>query len=244
MAIFHKIKAWLYKNLLTPDLSDYVIRVISERTLGIREICESAVTRGGADVPAPSMEHSVNLFLKEMGFLLCDGFSVNTEWFVASPHVRGGANSPGEKFNKDKHTVLFEFHQGILLRKELENIQVDIIGVAETGTQIEQVTDVKTGSVNDLLTPNRNLKIAGYKVKIAGNNVVNGIYFINTDTAERTKVDETDIVTNNPSALIVVIPNLLAGTYQLEITTQFSGNSKAPLKEPRSAIFEKALTVQ
>jgi hypothetical protein len=179
-----------------------------------------------------------------MGFLLCDGFSVNTEWFVASPHVRGGVNNPGEKFNKDKHTVVFEFHKGILLRKELENILVDFFGVAETGTQIEQVTDVKTGSVNDLLTPNRNLKIAGDNVKLSGDNVVNGIYFINTATAECTKVDEMDIVTNNPSELIVVIPDLPAGTYPLEVTTQFSGNSKAPLKEPRSVIFEKALTVQ
>jgi hypothetical protein len=43
MAILHKVKAWLYKNLLTPDPDDYVIRVVSERTLGVHEICVSAV---------------------------------------------------------------------------------------------------------------------------------------------------------------------------------------------------------
>ncbi|MDR2627457.1 MAG: DUF4469 domain-containing protein [Dysgonamonadaceae bacterium] len=44
--------------------------------------------------------------------------------------------------------------------------------------------------------------------------------------------------------MIIVIPALATGTYQLEVTTQFSGNSKAPLKEPRSAIFDRVLTVQ
>jgi hypothetical protein len=64
MVVLHKIKAWLYRNQLTSDPNDYVIRVIPERTLGIGEICKSDVTRGGADVPAPSMEHSVNICLK------------------------------------------------------------------------------------------------------------------------------------------------------------------------------------
>jgi hypothetical protein len=36
----------------------------------------------------------------------------------------------------------------------------------------------------------------------------------------------------------------VAGEYKLEITTQFSGaNSKQMLKEPRTSVFEKILTV-
>jgi hypothetical protein len=41
----------------------------------------------------------------------------------------------------------------------------------------------------------------------------------------------------------VMIPNLRPMTYQLEIITQFSG-SNTPLKSPRTAIFDKTLTVQ
>ncbi|MDR2815416.1 MAG: DUF4469 domain-containing protein [Proteiniphilum sp.] len=242
MAILHKIKAWLYLNLLTPDPEDYVIRPVSERTLSVTEICETAVSRGGADVSAPAMEHAVNLFHKEMGYQLCDGFSVNTGWYTAGPQVRGVANTPQEQYDKGKHTLLFEFHQGSLLRKELQNVDVEIIGVADTEAAIAQVTDVKTGSVNDLLTPNRNLKIAGYKIKIAGESAANGIYFVNRVTAERTKVDSSDIVTNNPSELIVMIPELTAGTYRVEVTTQYAVSLL--LKEPRTATFDKTLTVQ
>ncbi|MDR1983212.1 MAG: DUF4469 domain-containing protein [Prevotellaceae bacterium] len=240
--ILHKIKAWLYDNLLTENPNDYVARVNSERSLGVTDICESAVARGGADVSAAAMEHAVNLFLKEMGYRLCDGFSINTGWFTASVHIKGVFDSPNEAFDPKKHTLLFEFHQGSTLRKELETVTVDILGVAETGAVIAQVVDVKTGSVNDMLTPNRNLKISGHKLKIAGDSADNGVYFVNQVGGGRTKVDASDIVVNNPSELIVVTPALAAGTYSLEITTQYS--SGPLLKQPRTAVFDKILTVQ
>ncbi|MDR1120260.1 MAG: DUF4469 domain-containing protein, partial [Dysgonamonadaceae bacterium] len=223
-----------------PD--DYVIRPVSARTLNVKEICESASTRGGADIPAPAMEHAANLFLTEMGYLLCDGFSVNTGWFTAGPQIKGVANSPKEQFNRKKHTLLFEFHQGALLRKELENVTVDILGVADTDAVITQAVDVKSGSVNNLLTPSRNLRIAGQKIKIAGDHAANGIYFVSQATGERTRVDDSDIVTNNPSELLVVIPDLAPGAYLLEATTQYAVGSL--LKEPRTAMFDKTLTVE
>jgi hypothetical protein len=244
-ATLHKIKAWLYDNLLTQDNpNDYIARVHADRSLNVSDICESAVARGGADVPAAAMEHAVNLFLKEMGYRLCDGFSVNTGWFTAGVHIRGVFDSPDENFDPKKHTLLFEFHQGATLRKELEQVGVDILGIAETGAVIAQVTDVKTGSINDMLTPDRNLKISGHKIKIAGDSETDGVYFVNQDTQQRSKVDVTDIVTNNPSEVIVVIPSLPAGTYYLEIVTQFVGHSKNLLKEPRTAAFDRILTVQ
>jgi hypothetical protein len=61
-------------------------------------------------------------------------------------------------------------------------------------------------------------------------------------TSERTGVDISDIVTNNPSELIVVIPALAAGTYLLEVTTQYTPSTL--LKEPRTAMFDKTLTVK
>ncbi len=236
----HSIKARLYSNTLTEDPNDFVARVLSERSRNIKSICEIAVSRGGADVSAAAMEHGVSLFLKEMSYQLCDGYSVNTGYFTATPLIRGVFNSPIETFNPDKHSILFQFNQGELLRAELPNIEVDIQGVADTSLSIAQVTDIKSGSVNDLITPNRNLKIEGYKLKIAGESEANGVYFVNQSTQARTKVDASDIVTNNPSELIIVIPELTAGVYKLEVVTQYGGTT--PLKEPRTAQFGKPLT--
>jgi len=243
MSILHKIKAYLYDNVLTKDdPNDYIARVQSERSLTVKNICEAAVNRGGADVSAAAMEHSTELFLKEMAYQLCDGFSVNTGYFTAGALIRGVFNSPSETFNPDKHSLLFQFNQGEKLRTEISGIEISILGIAESGTAILQVKDVKTASVNDLLTPGRNLKITGSKIKLAGDHADNGIFFVNVATNTRTQVPADEIVSNNPAELIVVTPSLPAGSYTVEVVTQFAGSNM--LKEPRSAKLDKILTVQ
>lgn len=243
MAILHKIKAYLYDNFLTKDNpNDFIARTVSERSLSVKQICESAVTRGGADVSAAAMEHATALFLKEMAYQLCDGYSVNTGYFTAGTMIRGLFDSPNETFNNDKHSILFQFNQGEKLRAEIPNIEINILGMADASSAILQLTDVKSGSVNDLLTPGRNLKISGSKIKVAGDAAANGIFFVNADTNDRTQVEASDVVVNNPSELIVIIPALAAGTYKLEVVTQYSASKL--LVEPRTAAFDKVLTVQ
>lgn len=241
MATFHSIKARLHQNFLTEDPNDYSARVDSERSLSIRDVCNSAVSRGGAPTSAESMEHNVELFLKEMAYQLCDGYSVNTGYFTAGVLIKGVFNSPSETFDPEKHSVLFRFNQGALLRQEISNINVEILGVADTASEILEVEDVKSGSVNDVITPNRNLRIRGNKLKIAGDDATVGISFVNDATGDVIKVDPSEIVENMPSELIIVTPELASGSYRLQVTTQFS--SHALLKEPRTAFFEHILTV-
>jgi hypothetical protein len=241
--ILHRIKAYLYDNALTADNpDDFTAKANSERSLTVKQTCEAAVSRGGADISASAMEHAVNLFHKEQAYQLCDGFSVNTGWYTAGVKIKGTFQSPNEQFDPKKHSIVFEFRQGDLLRKELKSVTVDVLGVADSGLRITQVTDVKTGSVNGTITPNRNLKISGAKLKIAGDADSVGVYLIRKDNGERIKIDPTDIATNNPSELLIITPELTAGTYQVEVITQFAGSML--LKEPRSFILHKILTVE
>ncbi|RRD57063.1 DNA-binding domain-containing protein [Tannerella forsythia] len=239
----HTIKAYLYDNLLTPDPNDFTARVSSERSLSVADICHSAATRGGADVSDAAMSHAVELFLKEMAYRLCDGFAVNTGYFTAMPVVRGVFLNPNETFDPQRHTLQFQFTQGELMRREIEDVEVKIMGVAETGLYIGQVEDMKSRTVNEVLTPGFNLRVTGTKLRVVGDKPGVGIFFRETVTNTATKVDEGDIVVNNPSELMIIIPALPAGTYQLEVTTQFSTN-KQWLKEPRTSVFEKPLTVK
>ena len=244
MAVLHKIKAWLYDNPLTKDNpNDFTARVSSEKSLDIAQICASAVSRGGAPTSAEAMEVNTKLFLKEMAYLLSDGYGINTGYFTASTDISGVFNNSTEQFNPEKHNVIFQFRQGSLLRKELENIKVDILGVAKSELFVSEVTDIKSGTVNNLLTPNRNLRINGYKIKIVGDQPAIGVYFINQATQAEVKVDESEIVTNNPSELMIVIPELPSGEYKLQITSMFSGNASKPLKEARTTVFDKVLTM-
>lgn len=239
--VLHKIKAYLYENFLTDNPNDFVARVSSERTLHIPDICKAAVSRGGADTTAATMEHNVNLFFKEMGYQMSDGYSVNTGYFYAGALVRGVFDKATEKFNPAKHSVLFQFNQGEMLRQELPTIDVEILGVVENNVFIDQVIDVKTGTINEILTPGRNLKIVGSRLKIAGDNPNNGIFLIHQTSGTSTRVDATDIIVNKPSELIILIPTLAAGNYQLMIQTQYSPSKL--LKEPKSSTLDIVLTV-
>ena len=238
----HKIKARLKDNPLTSEPNDFSAVVNPERSLTIKDICESSSSRGGADISASSMSHAVELFLKEMAYVLCDGFSVNTGYFTAVPSIRGVFNSPKESFNADKHTLLFQFTQGESMRKEIANVEIEIEGVLESGTEILQVTDVKSNTVNELLTPFFNLKIIGSKIKIVGDHPEIGVRFVMVEDPNAWfDVDPSDLVTNNPSELMIIIPDMPSEVYKLQITTQFSGSNL--LKEPRTVTFDKELRV-
>jgi len=242
--VLHKIKVNLYDNFLTENPNDFSARVISERTLNVKEICKTAVNRGGAPSTAEAMEHNVTLFLKEMAYQLMDGYAVNTGYFTANAQVRGVFDSKTETFNHNKHSILFRFNQGALMRREIPAIQVQVMGVGETGILISHIVDKKTGSVNDLITPGGVIKIRGGRLKIAGDNINVGVFF-KDEEENYYKVEERDLVVNNPSELMIQTPKeLIPRGYQLIITTQFGGNSKQLLKEPRTTTFDKILTVE
>lgn len=238
----HRVKAYLYPNMLTASPNDFSARTISERSMSIADICESAVARGGAHTTAAAMEANAILFFKEMAYRLADGFSINTGYFLASTNIKGVFESPTETFNKEKHNVSFQFRQGEIMRSMIPDIEVDLLGVAETGPFIGQVFDVKTATTNDTLSPGHILKLAGSKIKITGNLSDIGIFFIALADGLKTAVSIKEVATNNPSELIFIIPALNAGDYEVEVVTQYSGGG-APLKSSRSSILNKVLTV-
>lgn len=242
--ILHQVKAQLYDNpLTTENENDYIARVHSEHALTLDEVCQSAFNRGGAELPVDVLNYAAGAVLKEMAFLLCDGYAINTGYFTASPHIRGVFNSPGDHFDPKRHTLLVEMHQGSLLREELQQVKVEILGVADPGLRVDQVLDIKTGSINDVITPGRNIRITGNKIKIAGTDVLNGVFFTSNNGTVSRKVPAEDIVENNPSGLLIVVPALTAGNYQIKITTQYSTSSQ-PLKVARSVVFDRQLTVK
>jgi hypothetical protein len=55
------------------------------------------------------------------------------------------------------------------------------------------------------------------------------------------KVDLSDVVVNNPSELMVLVPALPAGAYRVCIVTQYSASRL--LKVPHTYLFDKELTV-
>ncbi|MGV4545729.1 DUF4469 domain-containing protein, partial [Ornithobacterium rhinotracheale] len=76
--------------------------------------------------------------------------------------------------------------------------------------------------------------IKGTYLKIAGEDPKNGVTFKNLDNQKETKLPAENVVLNEPSRLLILVPADLAnGNYELRVTTQSSTGS-ALLKEPRT----------
>jgi hypothetical protein len=221
---------------------NFIGRITGKQLLSIRDVCEMARNRGGSDIMPSAMEHAVELFLREMVYDMCDGYSVNLKWFLASAGLRGTFASRDELFDQAKHKLMFDFQQGAELRRELENLNAEIVGQADVGPRIHMITDKRTGSVDQLLTPSRNAVIRGRRIKITGSDPSVGIRFHSQDDPSAVyPVAPGDIVSNKPTELMIVTPDLPPGYYKLEISTQYI--RKKFLKEPRSVMFDTILQV-
>ncbi len=112
MPVLHTIKAYLHDNTFTSqDVTNYIARTVSDRSLSIKEVCEAAVSRGNAEVEAAAMQYTVELFLKEMAYQLCDGYSVSTGYFTASARIKGVFSGPDDHYDPARHSLRFQITQ-------------------------------------------------------------------------------------------------------------------------------------
>lgn len=105
------------------------------------------------------------------------------------------------------------------------------------------ITDKATGKVDSTLTKGKNAEIKGTHIKIAGDHTDNGIYLTNIDNKTKTKIPTEDIVINEPSKVMILVPACLtAGNYELSISTQYSNGSNL-LKQPRTVVLENNISI-
>jgi hypothetical protein len=241
---FHTIRVWLYKNLLTENPNDYTGRTRTEHVYNVEDISHLAEIRGSSGIPAAEMARYVHLWLKEMAYQLCDANGINTGYFTASLHVKGVFESPVDPFDSRKHKILFQFHQGSLLRKELDATNIEIAGVAETNPIIDTVTDLTTGDQNLDLTIGGIFEIKGFNLKYIPDDAENGIFFITTGGGLIKSYRMTIVPTNTPHHLLAQIPaSITAGDYMLEVRTTWSKNPE-PLKSLKIGQFPGILSLQ
>jgi hypothetical protein len=235
-----QIKALLYPNLLKNNSGTFKAQVITSKAQGIKDICIAHCSKPGSGINPDAMEYHVRLFLEEMTDLLDEGFAINTGYFVAVPTIKGSFNNKNDKFDAERHSVTYKFSQGALLRERVAKIQAEILHVNYRGYGIQQVKDTRSNTSNDLLTPGGALKIKGQKIKLTGEHPDVGIYFISETTGQRARVAPVNVITNQNSNLLILIPDLQPDSYRLELITQYAGKG-TPLNEPRSATLESIL---
>jgi hypothetical protein len=232
----------LEENLLTDDPEDFRAQVVNVVSYTQNDIIER-IMRIGAGLTRSDVLSVLEAEKQVVCEIVEDGGAVTTELFNIFPSIGGNFDGATDTFDSSRHRVRINLRIGTALRNVVGDVKPKKVTTGITSLSVLAVTDVKTGSMNNLLTPNRNLRIAGQKLKIAGNVPEAGVWFINQDDGERVQVEASDIVTNKPSELIIIIPELRSGSsYKLEIVTCFTGGVVL-LKTPHTTQFNKVLTV-
>jgi hypothetical protein len=240
--VFHRIKVKLYPNYLAAVLGLYLARTNNEASLTIEQICVALKNRGGFTGNYDDLVEHIHQFLDEAVYQLCDGFEVNMGYFSIHPNVGETFDKVNEAHDVQKHPVTFHFRARAPLRVLAERIVVEIEGLADVTGYIDEFVDVSTESMNDALTPGGQFSIVGHKIKIAGDKPEIGAYFVSvSDSSQRIKVSG-HLAENTANKLIGIVPVLNAGSWKLEIVTQYSSGNTF-LKEPRVLELTHELTV-
>jgi hypothetical protein len=231
--VIHKIRVKLYPNHLHGVEGAYIGRVKDEAMLGIPELVASLKNRVGFTGKA---EDALSYFLQIMAeakFRLCDGFSINFGPFSVHPHVGGTWDKVNEEFDRKKHPVSFRYRTRTEMRELAAEIEVEVDGLADAQGYIDEVTDVSTEAVNEVLTPGGEFIISGDKIRIAGDHGDCGIYFVSAADAGQKVKFSGHLAENTPAGLIGIIPALAAGAWKIQVVTQYTSGGTL-LKEPRT----------
>jgi hypothetical protein len=240
--VLHRIRAKLYPNYLPGVPGKYVARTDDEASLSIEEVCASMKNRGGSTARYEDLVEHVKGYFDEAAYQLADGFSVRNDYFSIHPKIGGTFEGPDEKIDPAKHRIDFSFRVRSRLRELAGKITIVIEGVADGSGFIDHVLDVHSDTVDNALSPGYSIVITGSKIKVDGDKPDTGLYFVNRADGERTKATE-HFAENGASKVIATIPaSLAAGTYHVEIVTQFT-NGSVFLKEPRTIEFARDLQV-
>ena len=242
--VYHHIRVKLYRTSLRGVEGSFIARTSNDRILSIEDVCAILKTRAGFTGKYEDLLEYVRQYLEEMAYQLCDGNAVNNGYYCVYPNIGGTFKTANEGFDQKKHPLSFRFRIGSRLRKLLDNIEIIIDGRADTSGSIDEFTDVRTETVNDIVTKSSLFTIIGSKIKVAGDDPDCGIYFEiadGKDEGKRIKVTE-NLAENTSTRVIGIVPALTAKRlYRTVIVTQFT-NGSTLLKEARTIYSEFILT--
>lgn len=235
-----KVNVWLYDNLLTPDRNDFYGKVKPQGTLRNEDIAGEMI-KEGTEYQKETILNILDRSDRIKVAKLVEGYSINTGVYYSHIGINGVFHGATDRFDANEHRITASFTSSTALREELKKTQVEIIGTATTEPVIGKVIDSLTKAEDSTITPGNVISIQGNRLKIAGDDAMIGVYLINQNDDSRHKC--TQIITNEPKQLLVMLPALEVGNYALEIVTQYSA-SNSILKEPRKIQFEHILIVE
>ena len=234
------LNAELYDNPLTKREGDYMAKPRITGSLYNKEIAARFVNER-SEFRLETIVNILDVCDQLKAEAVAEGKSVIDGMGEYLISILGAFDGATAQFDPKEHSLTVNYKMGKTLRDILENqVVVQTNGAATVGPVINNVEDTKTKSLNAQLSPNGVLVISGSNLKIAGDSEDNGVYFIPVSGGEPVKAEY--IAINKPSQLVVQVPNLSDGKYQVRVTTQYTVGSNF-VKTPRSYDYPLDLQV-
>jgi hypothetical protein len=231
------VKYCLVENLLTEREDDYSAQVHGSISYDNDAIVARMVNRGNL-LTKVDIGAVLEAYFNEVEMIHDEGGNINTPIVNTSSSISGVFNGPLDTFDPNRHKYNINTTKGTRLRAVEKRQKLEKTNTITPQPNIQEVKDSISGKVNEDLTPNGVIEVRGYSLKISGDERC-GLWFIPT---QGEAIKATIFIENKPSTVIAIIPALAPGNYNIRIVTQHSSGKE--LKEPKSVIYPKTLTVQ
>jgi hypothetical protein len=237
-------KVWLRPNLLTLDVdNDYLAEVSTIGNTLRNEDIARLIGEEGSEIKYDTLLSILNQSDRIKREKLAEGSSVLDGVCHCTPRVLGNWIGSAPVHKPEEHRITIEAIPSTEMRKKLEQVGLEILGVKDSGAYIGCVTDLATGKTNGTITPDEDILIEGDKIKIFPEDESGLGVFFTPDNASPIPVSHT-LSQNGPKRIIARVPKGLVEKrdYRLEIVTRFSSGHLL-LKDPRTIVYETKLHV-
>ncbi|GHV63920.1 hypothetical protein FACS1894199_00940 [Bacteroidia bacterium] len=234
------LKAWLKKNDLTADPNDSIAVVSSLGSINKKGLLD-VIKADGLELSIETLDDVITRYNRYAARYAASGWNVDTGLVYLRPIITGPFYS--KRVDPLKNSIYVCATQGIEIRKELKQTEIEILGEMPDVMSILQVINMYSKVADGTITRGHNVQVDGTYIRVIGEGATVGVYLENAEADSHVKFDAADIVVNDPGKLILLVPaDLPEGLYRLKVVTQFTGGNKL-LKNPREKVFDQILTV-
>lgn len=205
----------LIKNVLTKESEgDYYAKHVNGISRSLDDLLRD-VTGPGSILKETEVKAVLEAYWKQIMFYVSQGEEYRDDFLRVSLSILGMFENEEERFSHDLHEVNVSLSANKQVKQSARDIRPKYVDPKTIHAVIEKVYDWTTKEDNNTITPNGVIEVEGHSLKIFDHVSRAGIFFINKESGEETKV--THIRDNFPRSLSFAAPNLSPGKYKMEI---------------------------
>ncbi|MBI9063326.1 MAG: DUF4469 domain-containing protein [Marinilabiliaceae bacterium] len=181
-----------------------------------QEIVHEVVSQEGTILKETETNAAVNAFFKKILLNLTDGFGYRDGIFTLTPTIQGVFLGEDDRFDPERHTIVASLAAGDQLKQAASQIELRKTDARDLSPKIKEIRDLISNEVNSSIAPRSIVELYGDHLKFNPEASDQGVFLVNTATADRIKITEFREI--YPKKITLVTPaDLPVGTYDFEI---------------------------